>query len=173
MSALLLTKSSFKPRGLFLSVMLFLLSLTSVFAQSAVTGTVTDDEGLALIGVTIVEKGTTNGSVSDAAGNFRITVGKDAVLVFSYIGYSAQEVPVNGQSSLKATLKSSSNNLDEVVVVGYGNVRKSDLTGSVSSVGSEDFNTGPQLAPQQLIQGKIAGVNKNKNSPPRRTKTKS
>lgn len=164
MSALLLTKSSFKPRGLFLSVMLFLLSLTSVFAQSAVTGTVTDDEGLALIGVTIVEKGTTNGSVTDAAGNFRITVGKDAVLVFSYIGYSAQEVPVNGQSSLKATLKSSSNNLDEVVVVGYGNVRKSDLTGSVSSVGSEDFNTGPQLAPQQLIQGKIAGVNISKNS---------
>lgn len=164
MSVLLHLESCFKPRVYYLSGMAFLLSISTIFAQSTVTGTVIGDEGNPLIGVTVVEKGTSNGTTTDVAGNFQMKAASDAILRFSYLGYQAIEIPVNGQSAVSVTLLPDFARLDEVVVIGYGSVKKEDLTGSVSSVNSENFNAGPQLAPQQLIQGKIAGVNISKNS---------
>ncbi|MCB9329450.1 MAG: TonB-dependent receptor [Lewinellaceae bacterium] len=164
MSALLHLRSWFKPRVYVLSGLAVLLSLSTALAQNTVTGTVNDDDGNPLTGVTVVEKGTSNGTSTDITGSFRLTVSRDATLRFSYVGFQTIEVPVNGQSSVQVKLSTDLARLDEVVVIGYGSVKREDLTGSVSSVNSENFNVGPQLAPQQLIQGKIAGVNISKNS---------
>ena len=127
--------------------------------QQTVTGVVTDEFGTPLAGASIVEKGTTNGSTSDFDGAFTITVGEDAVLQISYIGYSTLEVPVQGRSYLAVQLKEDATLLDDVVVVGYGTQRKSDVTGSIGSVKQEDFNRGVVANPGQLLQGKVAGVN--------------
>ncbi|GAA4442997.1 TonB-dependent receptor [Pontibacter saemangeumensis] len=130
-----------------------------------VTGKVTDEKGEGLPGVTVLVKGTANGTATGMDGDFSLSLPDgEATLVFSFIGYQAQEVPVNNQSTVNVTLSADTKALEEVVVIGYGTVKKSDLTGSVSSVSSEDFNQGPQLAAQQLIQGKVAGVNISKNS---------
>lgn len=125
----------------------------------AITGTVTDAEGLPLLGVNILEKGTQNGTVADFDGNFEINVIDDAaVLVFSSLGFVTKEVIVGGNRSLQVVLEEDAQQLDEVVVVGYGEVRASDATGAVSSIKAEDFNGGVIASPEQLIQGKSAGV---------------
>ncbi len=139
---------------LFLGIM---LSTSIIFAQT-VTGTVTGDDG-PLPGVTIIEKGTQNGASTDFDGNYSIDVGADAVLVFSFIGFTSQEVAVNGQSTINVTLLVDAQSLDEVVVIGYGTVRKKDATGSVETLKADDFNKGVATSPQQLLQGRIAGVN--------------
>lgn len=131
----------------------------SGYAQQTVTGRVTAaDDGSGIPGVNILEKGTSNGSVTDADGNFRISVGSNATLVFSFVGYSTQEVAVGGQSTLNVSLQSDVTSLSEVVVIGYGEVRVKDATGAVASVSSKDFNGGIIASPEQLIQGKTAGV---------------
>ena len=128
--------------------------------KRTVTGTVLDDSGEPVIGANIVEKGTTNGITTDVDGNFTLTVGgNDAVLKVSYIGYAAQEVPVGNQSRLTITLREDTQTLEEVVVVGYGTVRKSDLTGAVVSLSNEKFKNLPQSSPTTILQGKAAGVN--------------
>lgn len=126
------------------------------FAQT-VTGTVSEANG-PLPGASVVVKGTSNGASTDFDGNYTLNnVPNDAILVFSYVGYSTQEVAVNGQSSINLTL-SSDNALDEVVLIGYGSTTIKDATGSVAAVSSEDFVRGVISSPEQLIQGKTAGV---------------
>ncbi len=124
-----------------------------------VTGTVSDASG-PLPGASVVVKGTTNGTQTDFDGNYTLNdVPGDATLVFSYIGFATQEVAVNGQTTIDVTLQEDATALDEVVIIGYGQTTVKDATGSVTAVTSEDFNAGVIASPEQLIQGKAAGVN--------------
>ena len=134
-----------------------------------VSGTVSDANG-PLAGANVLEKGTTNGTQTDFDGNYTITVGDGATLVFSYIGYESMEIAVDGQSTVNATLNEDAQALEEVVVVGYGSQQKKEITTAVTSVNAEDFNQGVIAEPTQLLQGKVAGLsvyNKggNPNSP--------
>lgn len=125
-----------------------------------VTGNVKDADGVAMPGVNIHEKGTTNGTVSDASGNYRLIVSSStAVLVFSFVGTETQEVTVGSQSEISVSLISSAQTLNELVVVGYGTQKKSDVTGAITSLKNENFNQGVVTNPGQLLQGKISGVN--------------
>ena len=127
---------NFRPVGLMLLSCLIPLW---AFAQSVmVKGVVKDTSGEAIIGASVLEKGTTNGTITDFDGNFALNVSKNAVLVVSFVGYKNEEIPVAGKSSLKITLKEDSKALEEVVVVGYGTSRKKDLAGSISSVKLDD-----------------------------------
>lgn len=142
------------------TVLLFLLASTMAMAQQIVTGKVTGaDDGAGLPGVNVLEKGTSNGTVTDSDGNFRISVGSNSVLVFSFVGYTSQEVAVGTQTSVNVSLATDVVSLSEVVVVGYGTQEKKEITSSVSSVKSEDFNKGTVNDPAQLLQGKVAGLN--------------
>ena len=141
---------------------LFLLGAFLCFgvAQAqTVTGTVSDANG-PLPGASVVVKGTTNGTQTDFDGNFTLNdVASNAVLSVSYIGYSTQEVAVNGQSTVNVILSADATRLDEVVIIGYGTTTVKDATGSVAAITSEDFNAGVISSPEQLFQGKTAGVN--------------
>ena len=124
-----------------------------------VSGTVSDVSG-PLPGASVVVKGTTTGTQTDFDGNYTLSnVDANATLVFSYIGYSTQEVAVNGQTTINVVLQEDAEALDEVVIIGYGQTTVKDATGSVTAVTSEDFNAGVIASPEQLIQGKTAGVN--------------
>ena len=127
--------------------------------QHSVTGTVTDPEGNPLPGVNIVEVGTTNGAVTDLDGNYSITVSsEDAVLSFSFVGYLTEQIEVGGQTRIDLTLVEDIQELDEVVVIGYGVVKKSDLTGAVSQVKVSSINNTAVSRVDQALQGKAAGV---------------
>ena len=102
-----------------------------------VKGIVKDNFGEPVIGANVTEKGTTNGMITDLDGNFSLTVQKNATLVISYIGYVTQEIAIKGNTNLNITLKEDSKALEEVVVIGYGTARKSDVTGSIASVGGD------------------------------------
>ncbi|GGD52994.1 SusC/RagA family TonB-linked outer membrane protein [Muriicola marianensis] len=135
-----------------------ILSFGLVKAQD-VSGTVSDANG-PLPGASVVVQGTTNGTQTDFDGNYSLSnVGSDAVLVFSYIGYKTQEIAVNGRSTINVVLEEDAQALDEVVIIGYGTTTVKDATGAVTAVTSEDFNGGVISSPEQLIQGKTAGVN--------------
>lgn len=141
---------------------LFVLLVAAGFgatAQTTVSGKVTfAEDGTAIPGANILEKGTSNGTVSDTNGNFTISVGENATLVFSFVGYTTQEVAVNGQTSINVSLQSDVTSLNEVVVIGYGTVQKKDLTGAVGQVSAKDFNPGVNVNPLTSIQGKVAGL---------------
>lgn len=142
-------------------IAMFLLvgfSITA-YAQSVVKGNVSDQRGEPIIGASVAQKGTSVGTITDLDGNFSLnTSSADATLVFSYLGYLTQEIPVKGKSALTVVLKEDAKMLDEVVVVGYGVQRKGDLTSSVATVKSESFNRGMMQDVGQLIQGKVAGL---------------
>lgn len=124
-----------------------------------VSGTVSGAAGEPLPGVNVVEKGTTNGAVTDNTGSYTLTVsGESATLVFSFIGYMNQEVAVNGRTTIDITLQEDVQSLQEVVVVGYGTQRKSDLTGAISSIKAEDLVLMPTQRVDQALQGRAAGV---------------
>jgi TonB-linked SusC/RagA family outer membrane protein len=126
-------------------------------AVITVTGVVTDAQGQALPGVNVYEKLTKKGTVTNANGRYSLTVEDNAILMFSYIGFSTKEVPVNNKTVLNITLASESNDLDDVVVIGYQKIRKSDVTGAISSVKAAELNlTSPTLG--QSLVGKVAGV---------------
>jgi iron complex outermembrane receptor protein len=127
--------------------------------QQSVSGTVTDESGLPLPGATVLVKGTTLGTVTDLDGKFTLEVGEAAILQISYVGYLSKAVAINGQSIFQIQLEPDATQLDELVVVGYGTQKRSDVTGAVGSVKSEDFNRGVITNPVDLLQGKIAGVN--------------
>lgn len=134
-------------------------SLISI-QEVIVKGRVLDDGGVPLPGVNILEKGTINGTVTDVNGNFQMAVSSgDAVLVFSFVGYLQEETQVNGQTQIDMVLYPDIKALGEVVVVGYGTQKRSDVTGSIASVNSENFNKGVVANPGQLLQGKVTGVN--------------
>ncbi|HPF50259.1 MAG TPA: TonB-dependent receptor [Draconibacterium sp.] len=146
-----------------LKVVLFLFAMLVYgfsYAQvKTVTGKVTDSgNGEALPGVTIVVKGTTNGTISNFDGDYSINVEEGQTLSFSFIGYTAQEQVVGTSNVINIQLAQSMENIDEVVVIGYGQVKKQDATGSVTAVTAEDFNQGAITSPQELVSGKIAGV---------------
>ena len=123
-----------------------------------VSGKVVDENGEGVIGASVIEKGTTNGVVTDFEGNYTLSAASNATIVISYIGSTSQEVSVNGRHQINVTLKEDNNVLNEVVVVGYGTQKKGDITSSVGSVKSEDFTQGAINDAGQLIQGKIAGL---------------
>ncbi|MGC4231898.1 MAG: SusC/RagA family TonB-linked outer membrane protein [Niabella sp.] len=130
-----------------------------------IEGIVTDALGNPLTGVSIVEKGTSNGVSSNEDGRYAITVkDENAILVFSIVGYTAKEISVKDNNYTEVALNAIVNKLEEVVVVGYGTQRQKDLTGAVSAITSKDFNQGLVLSPQQSIQGKVTGVNISQNS---------
>jgi TonB-linked SusC/RagA family outer membrane protein len=141
-------------------VLLFVCLSGAVWAQNrTINGKVTSsDDGSALPGVNILEKGTTNGTVTDANGAYSITVGSNSALIFSFVGYLSQEVQAGTQSTIDITLQTDVATLSEIVVIGYGEVQKKDLTGAVVSVSAEKFNRGIMTAPQDLLVGKVAGV---------------
>ncbi|HMG88473.1 MAG TPA: carboxypeptidase-like regulatory domain-containing protein, partial [Chryseolinea sp.] len=125
-------------------VVFFVFAAGLANAQSkTVTGTVTSaDDGSGLPGVNVLEKGTSNGTVTDANGAYSINVSDNATLVYSFVGYTSQEVPVGGQTAISPVLALDVQSLTEVVVVGYGTQEKKELTSAVSSVKAEDFNKG-------------------------------
>lgn len=135
-------------------------NLTHVAAAITINGTVKDASGQSLPGVTILERGTTNGTVTDIDGNFKINVqSAESVLVFSFIGYSTREQKVGSLSNIDIVLTEDTQNLSEVIVIGYGTQEKRDVTGAMATVKEKDFNRGIMNSPQDLIQGKVAGVN--------------
>lgn len=143
---------------------LMLLLTSAAFAQTVVKGTIYDTDKNPLPGATIQVQGTNTKAQTDGDGKFQIAVPSlTAKLVVSFVGLETQTVSVNNQTQLNITLKSS-NDLDAVVVVGYASVKKSDLTGAATTVSAKDFNKGPLNAPDQLIQGKVAGVQMINNS---------
>ncbi|MDR1202917.1 MAG: TonB-dependent receptor plug domain-containing protein [Tannerellaceae bacterium] len=142
---------------------ILLLKKKEIFVQQQnvrpVNGTVMDQFGEPVIGANIVVKGTTNGVISDYNGKFSIQTESNSVLIISYIGYISLDIPVNSQTNLTIVLREDSQRLEEVVVVGYGVQRKSDLTGSISSVTAEDILSRPQFNALEGLKGKAAGVN--------------
>jgi len=148
-----------KDLKLLLFLVAFLTFLTGYAQQKTITGEVTDAEtGEPLPGVTIVVKGTTRGTITNVDGQFSVDVEPGQTLGFSFIGYTPQEVVVGTEDVLSVQLAQSIEALGEVVVIGYGQVKKEDATGSVQAVNTDDFNPGAITSPQELVSGKIAGV---------------
>ena len=146
-------------RKLVLTLALLLGLALPGFAQKiTVHGYVDDDMGEPLIGATVMEKGTTNGTATDIDGNFTLNVAPDATLVVSYVGYDAMEVPVNGQTEIKITMQQNAQMLAETVVIGYGSVKKSDATGSVSVVKPDEIEAGLATSVQDMLVGQTPGV---------------
>ncbi len=140
-------------------ILLLFLGIQSGFAQTNVSGTVSDENG-PLPGASVVVKGTTVGTTTDFDGNYTIGVPDGSTtLVFSFIGYSAQEVAIGGRTTVNVTLSEDAQALSEVVVVGYGTQRKADLTGAVASIGATEIVTKPITSPDQALAGTLTGVN--------------
>jgi len=135
---------------------LFLLCSTAMLAQNKVTGTVLDAAGEPLIGVSVLEAGTNNGVVTDVNGKFTLSVKSGAKLNVSYVGYTSQTV--NARNGMSVTLQEDNKLLNEVVVVGYGTMRRKDVTSSITTVRSEDLNKGVFSDPASMLQGKVAGL---------------
>ena len=135
-------------------------SVTNASTQQSkrVKGTVVDKNGEPIIGANVVVKGTTNGTITDIDGNFSLEAPGNAQLAISYIGYEAKEVAVNNLSQLSITLGEDSQALDEVVVVGYGTMRKKDVAGAISSISSKDLDIQASGNIQNLLQGRLSGV---------------
>ena len=153
------SKAKFAGAKRLAASVLLLLLCVPIFAQSQVrvTGKVIDNLGEPMIGVSILEKGTTNGVVTDIDGNYSLNAKEGGTLVFSYVGYITQEHPVTG-GTLNITLKEDAETLDELVVVGYGVQKKSSVTGAISSVKAEDMENRTVTTAAQALQGKTAGV---------------
>ena len=134
----------------------FLLCSTVMLAQNKVSGTVLDATGEPLIGVSVLEAGTSNGVVTDFNGNFTLTVKQGAQLAFSYVGYTPQTLAA--RNGMKVTLQEDNTVLNEVVVVGYGTMRRKDVTSSITTVKAEDLNRGVFTDPGQMLQGKVPGL---------------
>jgi len=151
-------KIPFTYRGWILLLCCLLFSV-SAFSQRTVTGKVTDQAGQPLVGTTVIIKGTNTGVSTNSEGDYSIPVsGPDNVLVISYVGYETQEIRVGDQTNIKIALVESSQILEELVVIGYGTVKKNDLTGSVAVVTAENLTKSPVSTFDRALQGKAAGV---------------
>lgn len=135
-----------------------LLPMCMFAQQITVQGIVKDQTGETVIGASVMEKGTTNGTITGIDGDFSLNMSPNGTLVVSFVGYKTQEVQVKGQKQLQVVLSEDAEMLDEVVVIGYGTMKKSDLTGAVSSIGNKDIKDSPVSNLGQAIQGKISGV---------------
>ncbi|MBR9855803.1 MAG: TonB-dependent receptor plug domain-containing protein, partial [Algicola sp.] len=139
----------------------FLLFQAILMAQNniMITGTVLDEQGQPMPGASVVLQGTTTGIQTDFDGNYRFdNAPSNGTLVFSYVGFATQKVPINNRTTIDLIMKEDTQSLDEVVVVGYGTQKKSDLTGSIVTVGTEQIEKTPSANPVQSLQGKVAGV---------------
>ena len=150
----------------FLILACLLIANMNVYAQGfQVTGVVNDENGESLPGVNVTVKGTTTGMATDMDGNFSITVpGADAVLVFSYIGYNPQEIPVGAQRRFTVTMTEMSSALSEIVVIGYGTQRRESVTGSVASIRGDAVRQVPSASISSSLQGRVAGVDMSQTS---------
>lgn len=152
-------KRSNNIRYLMMTFLLAMSSLAFTYAQEKnITGTIIDETGETVIGASVRVKGTSTGAITDMDGNFTIKVKDSDILVISYIGYHTQEIEVAGKSNLKIVLKENAHMLEELVVVGYGTVKKSDLTGSVSRMDAEKIGERPIARVEQALQGAMPGV---------------
>jgi len=129
-----------------------------IFVDISISGKITDENGEGLPGATILEKGTTNGTTTNIDGTFQLSSPENAVLIISFVGYQTQEIAVNNRSVIDVQLTVDAEQLEEVVVIGYGEVKKSDLTGSVASVSKEDLKSVPTGQLARALQGRAAGV---------------
>ena len=145
-----------KLKKLFLSFVLLSVS-TIMYAQTEIKGTVVDTKGETIIGATVMEKGTSNGTITDFDGNFTIKVKEGAILVFTYIGYQTAELPA--QQDMKVTMKDDAEVLQEVVVTGYTTQRKADLTGAISTVSVDEMAKQNENNPMKALQGRVPGMN--------------
>ena len=140
-------------------ILFSLLQVTQLYAQSIVTGKITSsDDGATLPGVNVVIKGTSTGTTSGADGTYRIDAGSDATLVFSFVGYATTEVAVGQKTTIDIVLQTDITGLEEVVVIGYGSVKKTDLTGAVSLVDPKELTKVNTNNVTQMLQGRVAGV---------------
>ena len=147
-----------KKKAILLCLFFFLFQVAT-FAQGVVKGQVLDEFGDPVVGANVSIQGTTLGVVTDVDGNFQLNnVALNSVLQISYIGYTNQTVTYTGQSTLRIVLAEDTQMLSEVIVIGYGTMKKGDLTGSITAIGEKDFNKGVATSPAELISGKIAGV---------------
>ena len=145
-----------KLKNFFLSFVLLSVS-TVMYAQTEIKGTVVDTKGETIIGATVMEKGTSNGTITDFDGNFTIKVKEGAILVFTYIGYQTAELPA--QQDMKVTMKDDAEVLQEVVVTGYTTQRKADLTGAISTVSVDEMAKQNENNPMKALQGRVPGMN--------------
>ena len=145
-----------KLKKLFLSFVLLSVSML-MYAQTEINGTVVDTKGETIIGATVMEKGTSNGTITDFDGNFTIKVKEGAILVFTYIGYQTAELPA--QQDMKVTMKDDAEVLQEVVVTGYTTQRKADLTGAISTVSVDEMAKQNENNPMKALQGRVPGMN--------------
>lgn len=139
-------------------LLLFFCSASLIAQERAISGVIKDTSGESVIGVNIVEKGTSNGTVTDIDGNFKLNVRNNAMLQISYIGYLTQEINTTGRSTFDIILEEDTQALDEIVVVGYGTARKIDLSGSVANVGGEQLSAIRSTSVSQALQGSMPGV---------------
>ncbi|HUZ58992.1 MAG TPA: carboxypeptidase-like regulatory domain-containing protein, partial [Hanamia sp.] len=140
-------------------LLLFIMVAFGANAQNTVTGKVTDSKsGLGIQGVTVTVRGTKTATQTDANGNFSIMASPNATLEFTSAAYNSHAIAVNHQSSLLVPMVISVQKLGEVVIIGYGTVKKQDLTGSVATISTKDFQQGAITTPEQLISGKVSGV---------------
>ena len=147
------------------TIIFCMLLSVGIYAQNRqITGNVYDERNEAVISASIVQKGTTKGTVTDLDGHFELDVPENAILVISYLGFKSQEIPVAGKRNLRIVLVEDSQLLDELVVIGYGSVKKNDATGSVVAIKPDEMNRGLTTSPQDLLTGKIAGVSVISNS---------
>ena len=153
-----------KLKRFLMSVMLIFAGTICMYAQTEITGTVVDELGEGVIGATVKEKGTSNGTVTDLDGNFKLKVAEGATLVVSYIGYDNIEVPAT--PGVKIQLKETASELAEVVVTGYQTQRKADLTGSVAVVKTDELKSSSDTDPMRALQGKVPGMTITSNGSP-------
>ena len=146
-------------KKLFLPFVLLLLTQMVIAQGRTVTGTITSSEdGSPIPGLNVIEKGTTNGTVTNLDGFYTINVADGATLVFSFVGMRTQEVPIDDQTSIDLVMEADFARLDEVIVVGYGSMKKSDLTGAVGSITTEQIEAVPITSMEQAMDGRLAGV---------------
>ena len=141
----------------FITLLALIMSI-GMFAQNMVKGTVVDETDLPMIGATVMIKGAAGGTITDFDGNFTISAKKGQVIAISYIGYKTQEVKYTNQQKIAVKMVPDSKALDEVVVVGYGSMKRSDLTGSVSSIAAKDVKEFQSSSVLGALGGQIAGV---------------
>lgn len=147
------------------ALMLLLMCSGTALAQNKVGGRVTDRQGEPLIGVSVTERGTSNGTITNFDGVYELSVERGATIVFSYVGYTTEESVVTGKT-LNIVMDEDAKLLDEVVVVGYGSMKRKDVTSSITTVRSEDLNVGVYTDPAQLLQGKVPGLSVIQSSDP-------
>ena len=151
----------------FLVTLMLFLTVNLSFSQKTITGNVSDESGVPLPGVNVIIKGTQNGTSTDFDGNYSITTSDDDVLTFSYVGFLDQEIDVANADSFNVSLQMGSDELEEIVLTGYGSVKKRDLTGAIAQIKTEVIQRANPIQAAASLQGQVAGVlvTKTKNRP--------